>query len=225
MEIEERCAALAARQQFLRPAGIAEWPDGTVAARYGVQHALYQRFWHEQVSVSNLQRLHLRIGECKETAYGQRAGEIATELAIHFEQARDYGKAVRYMRRAGENAIRRNAHQEAIFLLTKGLALQQHSERATGNGQREKDSDPQPPILDPQAETEAYFLKAIETARSQQAKSWELRATMSLARLWRSQGKRAAAHKALSEIYNWFTEGFDTADLKEAKALIEELGH
>jgi predicted ATPase len=72
-------------------------------------------------------------------------------------------------------------------------------------------------------EAEIYFLKAIEIAQRQQAKSLELRATMSLARLWQQQGKRTEAHRTLSEIYNWFTEGFDTKDLQEAKALIAEL--
>ncbi len=68
-------------------------------------------------------------------------------------------------------------------------------------------------------------MKAIEIARRQQAKSWELRATMSLARLWQSQGKTAEARQMLAEIYGWFTEGFDTKDLQEAKTLLEELDH
>jgi len=72
-------------------------------------------------------------------------------------------------------------------------------------------------------EVEGYFLKAIEVAQKQQAKSWELRAATSLARLWQHQGKRHEAHKILSEIYHWFTEGFDTKDLQEAKALLQEL--
>jgi predicted ATPase len=72
-------------------------------------------------------------------------------------------------------------------------------------------------------EAEGYFLKAIAIAQKQQAKSWELRAATSLARLWQSQGKQSEAHKLLAEVYNWFTEGFDTKDLQEAKALIEEL--
>jgi len=73
-------------------------------------------------------------------------------------------------------------------------------------------------------EAEGYFLKAIEVARRQSAKSLELRATMSLSRLWREQGKQKQAHQMLAEIYNWFTEGFDTKDLQEAKALLEVLG-
>jgi predicted ATPase len=72
-------------------------------------------------------------------------------------------------------------------------------------------------------QAESCFQHAIEVARRQQAKSWELRAVMSLSRLWHSQGKKAEAHRMLAEIYNWFTEGFDTADLIEAKTLLEEL--
>jgi integrase len=73
-------------------------------------------------------------------------------------------------------------------------------------------------------EAEACFEKALEIAKEQSAKSWELRAATSLARLWQQQGKTVEAHQLLSEIYNWFTEGFDTKDLQEAKALLEELG-
>jgi predicted ATPase len=71
---------------------------------------------------------------------------------------------------------------------------------------------------------EAYFQRALAVARQQQAKSWELRAATSMARLWRDQGKRGEARKLLAPVYGWFTEGFDTRDLKEAKALMEELG-
>jgi predicted ATPase len=73
------------------------------------------------------------------------------------------------------------------------------------------------------AKAEAYFDRALAIARKQQAKSWELRAAMSLARLWRSQGKPQQARELLAPVYGWFTEGFDTLDLKEAKALLEEL--
>jgi hypothetical protein len=72
-------------------------------------------------------------------------------------------------------------------------------------------------------EAEGYFLKAIEIAHHQQAKSLELRAAMSLARLWQSQGKTAEARQRLAEIYGWLTEGCDTKDLQEAKALLDEL--
>jgi predicted ATPase len=74
------------------------------------------------------------------------------------------------------------------------------------------------------AKAEAYFERALAVARQQQAKSWELRAAMSMARLWRDQGKREDARELLAPVYGWFTEGFDTLDLKEARALLGELG-
>jgi predicted ATPase len=80
-------------------------------------------------------------------------------------------------------------------------------------------------ILNPQLEAEVCFQKAIEVALHQRAKSLELRAVMSLSRLWQQQGKKDEARRLLAEIYGWFTEGFDTKDLQEAKALLEELSH
>jgi predicted ATPase len=74
-----------------------------------------------------------------------------------------------------------------------------------------------------QAEAETCFRQALDVARRQEAKSLELRAAMSLGRLWQQQGKWTEAHELLAPIYGWFTEGFDTADLQEAKALLEEL--
>jgi predicted ATPase len=73
------------------------------------------------------------------------------------------------------------------------------------------------------AKAEFHFDRALTIARAQQAKSWELRVAMSMARLWRDQGKRQQAHDLLASVYGWFTEGFDTLDLKEAKELLEQL--
>jgi predicted ATPase len=70
---------------------------------------------------------------------------------------------------------------------------------------------------------EKYFDRALAVARQQQTKSWELRAAMSLARLWRDQGKAQQACELLAPVYGWFTEGFDTLDLRQAKALLDEL--
>lgn len=121
--IENQCEALVQRGQFLRPAGVGEWRDGTAMARYGFIHALYQNVLYERVTVARRRRFHQRIGEREELAYGERAGEIAAELALHFEQGRDYPRAVRYLHRAGENALRRFAHHEASDHLSKALAL------------------------------------------------------------------------------------------------------
>jgi predicted ATPase len=81
-------------------------------------------------------------------------------------------------------------------------------------------------LMSPQpdaAKAEGYYKRALAVARQQQAKSWELRAAMSLARLWRDQGKVREARELLASVYGWFTEGFDTRDLKEAKALLDVL--
>jgi predicted ATPase len=73
------------------------------------------------------------------------------------------------------------------------------------------------------AKAEAYFERALAVARARQAKSWELRAATSMARLWRDQGQQDEARDLLAPVYGWFTEGFDTLDLKQAKALLDEL--
>ena len=93
------------------------------------------------------------------------------------------------------------------------LAQEDRRQKSKGKGQKAK----------VETEAEEYFQQAIDIARRQSARSLELRAVMSLARLWQQQGKTAEARKMLEEIYAWFTEGFDTKDLQEAKALLEEL--
>jgi predicted ATPase len=73
-------------------------------------------------------------------------------------------------------------------------------------------------------QAEVCFQQALVIARRQQAKSWELRAAVCLSRLWQRQGRRVAARQLMAEVYDWFTEGFDTVELQEARALLEELG-
>jgi predicted ATPase len=101
----------------------------------------------------------------------------------------------------------------------------QTKQKAKGKGEKESHvHNSQSAFRDPQLEAEACFQQAIAIARRQSAKSLELRVVVSLARLWQSQGKEEEAHRMLAEIYGWFTEGFDTADLREAKTLLDELG-
>jgi class 3 adenylate cyclase len=116
--------------------------------------------------------------------------------------------------------------EEAELYRLKGvLTLQSQAslEQVKTGQDKSEDTDRHPLNPDPQGEAEACFHKAIAIARRQSAKSWELRSATSLARLWQQQGKQKEAHQLLSEIYSWFTEGFDTADLKDAKTLLEEL--
>jgi DNA-binding winged helix-turn-helix (wHTH) protein/predicted ATPase len=122
-EVEERCEVLAQQQRFLRPAGYTEWPDGTQSARYRFHHALYQYLWNERVTPHQRPQLHQKIGERLEIAYGNRAGEIAAEIALHFEQGQDYKRAVQYLQQAAQNALRRSANKEALAYSLKGLEL------------------------------------------------------------------------------------------------------
>src|SRR5207249_2186702 len=121
--VEKQCAELARRKLFLQACGTEEWPDGTVATRYGFLHALYQEVLYERLPAGRRQRLHRQIGEQEEKGYGERVREIAAELAVHFEQGREYHKAIQYLQQASENAMRRSANQEAINLLSRGLGL------------------------------------------------------------------------------------------------------
>jgi predicted ATPase len=121
--VETRCAGLARRGQFLRATGTSEWPDGTIAARYGFLHALYREVMYERVTAGRRVQLHYRIGEREEQAYGERASEIAAELAVHFERGRDYRRTVQYLEQAAARASQRLVYVEAISHLTRGLEL------------------------------------------------------------------------------------------------------
>ncbi|HJY81019.1 MAG TPA: AAA family ATPase [Candidatus Binatia bacterium] len=124
-EVEACCTGLARREQFVRAKGISEWPDGTVAARYEFLHALYREVVYERVPAGQRASLHHKIGERQVQAYGEQAREIAAALAVHFEEGRDYCRAVHYHARAAENAIQRQAGQEAILHLTTAIKLLQ----------------------------------------------------------------------------------------------------
>lgn len=121
--VEEVCDGLARRNQFLRARGASEWPDGTVAARYEFIHSLYQSVWYKRVTAGKAAHVHRRIGERLEHAYGERAREVAAELAVHFERGRDVRKALQYYRAAARNALQRCGYREAIQQLTRGIAL------------------------------------------------------------------------------------------------------
>jgi predicted ATPase len=115
------CEALARRGQFLRAAGIAEWPDGSVAGRYAFIHALYQQVLYARIAAGERVGLHLRYADRLERGYGERSGEIAGELAVHFEHGRNLERAAKYRGEASEHALRRHAYREAVDHATRGL--------------------------------------------------------------------------------------------------------
>jgi predicted ATPase len=114
-------------------------------------------------------------------------------------------------------------YEAELYRLYGELSLR-IGETETGRNGDKKPLPGSPILRFPVSSPEACFHRAIEIARKKQAKSLELRATTSLSRLWRQQGKQKQARKRLAKIYNWFTEGFDTKDLQEAKMLLEALG-
>jgi DNA-binding winged helix-turn-helix (wHTH) protein/tetratricopeptide (TPR) repeat protein len=123
LEVEERCDALAQRGQLVVPTGLFVLPDGTGLARYRFTHSLYAQVLVERVAAGRRLRLHQRLGEWLERTYGARAEEIGSQLAHHFEEARDYRRAITYLRRAADADVLRWGNQEAARRLTRALAL------------------------------------------------------------------------------------------------------
>ena len=136
-EAEDCLAGLARREQFIQAAGTEEWPDGTVAARFGFLHALYREVLYDDVPVGRRRELHARVGARLETAYGTAAADIAAALAMHFERSGDHARAVRYHHQAGTNAIRSSAPREAIAHLERAVSLLQALPEAATRDEQE----------------------------------------------------------------------------------------
>jgi predicted ATPase/DNA-binding winged helix-turn-helix (wHTH) protein len=122
-DVEVCCEALSRRHQFVRECGAQRLPNGQAVGRFGFVHEVYRHVLYERISASRRIQLHRRIGRHGEELYGERANEIAAELAMHFEQAADYERAARYLQQAAVNAMHRSAYREAITLSRRGLEL------------------------------------------------------------------------------------------------------
>jgi DNA-binding winged helix-turn-helix (wHTH) protein/tetratricopeptide (TPR) repeat protein len=120
-EVEERCAHLARRRQFIVNHGSGAWPDGTVASRFRFQHALYGEVLYGRVPAGRQSELHRRIAEREERAFGELAIENAAALAHHYSRANVKDKAIEYFLLAGEHAARRAAYREAVVHFTLAL--------------------------------------------------------------------------------------------------------
>jgi predicted ATPase len=123
VQVEECCAGLARRRQWLEACGEHSWPDETVAGAYRFTHALYQEVAYTRLTAARRAQAHRRIGEREEVGYGPQAHERAAVLAVHFERGRDADRAIRYLQHAADNALGRFAYTNAITHLTKALAL------------------------------------------------------------------------------------------------------
>jgi hypothetical protein len=123
VRIEEICAEWARCRQYVRQKGVTAWTDQTAALTYEFVHELYQQVTYEGIPLPLRTSLHLRIGERKERAYGDNAHLIAADLAVHFEQAREPLRAIRYLRIAGNQALSRSACREAVNYFSRALEL------------------------------------------------------------------------------------------------------
>lgn len=123
VDVEARCEELARRKCFLVERGVGEFPDGTVSARYGFIHALYVNTLYDRIPAARRAKLHKDMAVRGEIIYGNQASEIATELAMHFEQGHDYKRAAIYLQKGADKAIRRFAYREAVGLSRRGLEL------------------------------------------------------------------------------------------------------
>ncbi|MDN5871664.1 MAG: AAA family ATPase [Nitrococcus sp.] len=122
VETDACLVRLARGEQLIHDCGLQEWPDHTVSARYRFVHALYQNvLYHRQGAAQRLQS-HQRVGAQLERAFVSRSAEVAAELALHFEQGRDYPKAIAYLRQAAAGAAARSANREAVGYLTRARA-------------------------------------------------------------------------------------------------------
>jgi len=170
---------------------------------------------HEAIGAGLLKSYHLAL---LAEAYG-KAGQAEDGLAALTE-------ALTVVDQSGERFYEAELYRlKGELVLQSGVRSQNKSRQVRSPESEVPSTQPLTPSTQAAAaqEAEGYFLKAIEVAHHQQAKSLELRAVMSLSRLWQQQDKKKEAHRMLAEIYHWFTEGFDTKDLQEAKTLLEDL--
>lgn len=123
--VERLCEQLASRHQFLSPAWLALFPNGTTSVRHRFSHILYLEVPYRLISPARRSQIHQRVAERGIVLYGERNAEIAAELAMHFEQGRDWPNALKYLLQAAENAVARSAHHEASDLARRGLEILQ----------------------------------------------------------------------------------------------------
>jgi tetratricopeptide (TPR) repeat protein len=119
--VDDICATLARRGQFLGTSGQERWPDGTLTQSYKFLHTLYHDVIYQRTTLGRRQRLHQRLGAREEAGYGARAGERAAVLALHFARGGEARRAVHYLRQAGDNAVARSAYREAVACYEQAL--------------------------------------------------------------------------------------------------------
>jgi tetratricopeptide (TPR) repeat protein len=200
-------------------------PDAT----YTFKHALVQDAAYDSLLKSRRQELHAKIARVIEERFPSIKTTEPEVLAHHLDAAGLTEAAIPLWQSAGVLALKRMALtgdlDNALHLIDEQIAQVERPgwEERLHYAEILRLKGWMLSLKGDLAGAEKNYLASLDWARKQQAKSWELRTSTSLARLWQSQGKRKEAHEFLAPIYGWFTEGFDTKDLKEAKALLDQL--
>ncbi len=182
-EIESCCEAMVKRRQFLRPAKMIPLSDGSLLERYGFIHAMYQHVLYHAVPQPRRIALHRRIGEFQEIAYRAHLEEIAAELAVHFEEGRDYARAIRYRRLSSVKALKQYANREAQEHLGKALSLVGHlseQERAEIEAGLLQERGAARRAMDDNEGAAADFERAAACARQAARADWEVEALLKL---------------------------------------------
>ncbi|MBR1282740.1 AAA family ATPase [Bradyrhizobium sp. AUGA SZCCT0177] len=130
VEVERDLDTLARKDHMLVRASATDWPDGTYSGSYAFRHILYQNVIYQHLATGERVQLHRRLGNRLEKAFDHRTSEIASVLALHFEQGRDFASALRYLAQAAESSAKRLGHSEAASYLTRGLSILDRSDAA-----------------------------------------------------------------------------------------------
>jgi DNA-binding winged helix-turn-helix (wHTH) protein/predicted ATPase len=227
-EVEARCGHLAARGQFLEPRGAIDWPDGTTAAGYSFLHALHQEVLYDGIPAGRRRQLHARIAERLECAFAGRARDVAAELATHFERARDAHRAVKYHGLAGENALSRVAHAEAITHLSRALEILQDLPDGADRSRLEIGLQLAlgPALIVTKGyaavEVERTYSRALELSRRFNETREMVRALRGLWNVRFVRGQLGAARKLAGELLAHAKRARDTALLASAHAAFGE---
>ncbi len=182
-QIETWCEGLVKRRQFLRPAKMIQLSDGSLLERYGFVHAMYQHVLYHGVPQPRRVVLHRRIGEFQETAYSAHLEEIAAELSVHFQEGRDYARAIRFRRLSAVKALKQYANREAQEHLGKALALLDQlpqQERAEMEAGLLQERGAARRAMDDNEGAAADFERAVACARQAGRTEWEVEALLKL---------------------------------------------
>ncbi len=204
--IEVCCERLVKRGQFLRTAQMIPLLDGSLLERYGFTHGLYQHVFYRNVPHPRRVTLHRRLGEFQEQAFSDHLDEIAAELAVHFEEGRDYPKAIQYLRLSAMNASgKRHANREAMEHLGRALDLLKHipeRERAALEGAILEERGTVLRTMDDNESAAADFERVAVCARSAGRTEWEVKALLKLSAVlfWTDHDRSLAVSERAVEL-------------------------